>query len=114
MAYKLLRRGGKNMQGSQIHAAAFDMGALLGPFGYREKVRHYNKGFRTVIIPCLACLLVSRQVMYETQVYVEEQALDQQFAELNKVFPAQVRRTKVRQEYSACGVHATDACQGMT
>lgn len=36
------------------------------------------------------------QVLYETQLYVEEQALQQQFAELNALHPKTVMRTKVR------------------
>lgn len=40
------------------------------------------------------CHLNAPQVKYETQVFEESQALNKQFAELNKVFPAVVRRTK--------------------
>ena len=37
------------------------------------------------------------QVRYETQVFEESEALNKQFAEINKVYPALVRRTKVVQ-----------------
>ena len=38
--------------------------------------------------------MLPRQVKYETQVFEETQALNKQFAELNSVYPAEVRRTK--------------------
>lgn len=36
-----------------------------------------------------------KQVAYDTQVFEEQEAIRKQFAELNKVYPAMVRRTKV-------------------
>jgi hypothetical protein len=44
-------------------------------------------------------------VLYETQVFEETEALNKQFAQLNKEFPAQVLRTKV----GACFVMSIDA-----
>uniref|UniRef100_A0A7R9YU51 Sigma 54 modulation/S30EA ribosomal protein C-terminal domain-containing protein n=2 Tax=Chlamydomonas euryale TaxID=1486919 RepID=A0A7R9YU51_9CHLO len=35
------------------------------------------------------------EVMYDTRVFQQEKAIEDQFAELNKVYPATVRRSKV-------------------
>lgn len=53
------------------------------------------------------------EVMYETQLYVEEQALQQQFAELNALHPKTVMRTKVVEMDSMTVDEAIDAMEAV-